>query len=140
MSGGKVLHAIVSNEPCGWPVRAYLLTPLTTGLNMVVLLLQVWSTASIIRSGTQPPTRRWQQVGTPACLPAQLPACALRRCLRHAANTVWFFPGAARLVMLSADCSLCPSFLPADGYANYDVTTLDKKAQCKMALQKVRGR
>lgn len=28
-------------------------------------------------------------------------------------------------------------FPPADGYCNYDVDTLDKKRQCKMALQKV---
>lgn len=31
------------------------------------------------------------------------------------------------------------SVCAADGYCNYDVDSLDKKRQCKMALQKVRG-
>lgn len=41
---------------------------------------------------------------------------------------------------MSVSCA--PTSLPshrfADGYCNYDVDTLDKKNQCKMALQKVR--
>lgn len=98
-----------------------------------MLTWQAWSTALTTTSGTPTLTHTSSQVRsswpTPAAVAAV--ACQARACC-GAAISLALQPHGLFTSCLPTQC------IQADGYTTYDVNSLDKKQQNKMALQKVR--